>query len=908
MPRSERLPTQKLPLDADSQKAEAETTALCPYCKQELPSATETACPHCGLPIRRRKRQRQITTHGGALAKVVVHLPGEADKEFFLSKPIITLGRHADNVIQINSPIVSNEHARIEYTSNGHTLTDLGSTNGTRVNGQPLSPHKPRLLTASDIIRFSDARGNSVKLTYVMPSGFSHVDVKHAGQSYQIESEIAYIGRGFDAHIVLPHPTVSWQHAKVTRREADQYLIEDVSTHNGTFLNGSPLPQAQLLERGDVIQIGPFNLVYQGRGLFSSFVAERNFRLEAVNLEKTVYGTNLLGLTDTSRSHQLLRRLNLVINPREFVALVGSSGSGKSTLMKALLGLRPASGGVVLINGDNLYEHLETYRHLIGYVPQDDIVHAQLKVRQALRYALQLRLPATRPAHGEKQIDEVLAKVGLAAQAETLVGHLSGGQRKRVSIAAELLADPWIFFLDEPTSGLDPGLEKLMMDTLRHLADEGRTIVLVTHAISHIVDHCDQVAFMARGGELAYFGPPEQAIEFFKVDNFPDIFTTLSQTYSGDEAIPPELKPLLDPQVNGSSTQPTLPVEAGSLWAEHYRQSKIYEKYVSHRQSGQVVHPIPAGRASIAESAQQQFGQFKILARRYLDLIRADRLSLWVLGAVMPLIALFLLLISPGQALVGDNPTGINAILEMRGSYSVAAETQTILFIMALATSLLGLFSAAYELVKEEAIYRRERMLGLRSIPYFASKFGVLGAFMAVQIVLFLLILAFNLRFPASGVIFWAPLEYYITLLLAVLASTALGLFISASATSKDMVTYLVLIVILVQIVFSGAIFELSQFTAPLSYLTITRWALESLGISTNIEHLNSLSQVRVENVLDTGRGLQTLVKDVPTPLTFYINYTHNGLALGSRWLLLLAQTLIWSYLAVWQIRRKDEI
>ncbi|NJN98384.1 MAG: hypothetical protein HC875_31985 [Anaerolineales bacterium] len=140
------------------------------------------------------------------------------------------------------------------------------------------------------------------------------------------------------------------------------------------------------------------------------------------------------------------------------------------------------------------------------------------------------------------------------------------------------------------------------------------------------------------------------------------------------------------------------------------------------------------------------------------------------------------------------------------------------------------------------------------------------------------------------------------------LASIALGLFISASATSKDMVTYLILIAILIQIVFSGAIFELSPLTAPLSYLTITRWSLESLGISANIEHLNTLSQVRVENVLDTGRGLQTLVKDVATPLDFYINYTPNALALASRWILLLAHILIWSNLTIWQIRRKDEI
>ncbi|MCQ3979980.1 MAG: ABC transporter ATP-binding protein, partial [Anaerolineae bacterium] len=600
--------------------------------------------------------------------------------------------------------------------------------------------------------------------------------------------------------------------------------------------------------------------------------------------------------------------LNLVINPREFVALVGSSGSGKSTLLKALLGLSPASAGAVLINGDDVYDNLDIYRHLIGYVPQDDIVHAQLKVRQALRYALQLRLPGDAdPADGEKQIDEALAKVGLTAQANTLIRDLSGGQRKRVSIAAELLADPWIFFLDEPTSGLDPGLEKLMMDTLRALADEGRTIILVTHATSHIIEDCDQVAFMARGGRLAYFGPPDQAVKFFNVDNFPDIYTVLSQTYTQEDeaAIPPELQPLIEPPTNG---QPPAEIEAGVLWAEHYRRSELYQTYITHRQSGQIAHPVAAERPSVSQSTQKQMRQFKILAQRYLDLIKADRLSLWVLGAVMPLIGLFLLLISPAEALVGHSPAEITAILETSGSYSIAADTQTVLFVMALATSLLGIFSAAYELVKEETVYRRERMLGLKVIPYFASKFGVLGLFMAGQVVLFLAVLALNLRFPGMGVMAWAPLEFYITLLLTVLASIALGLFISASASSKDMVTYLILIAILIQIVFSGAIFELSPLTAPLSYLTITRWSLESLGISANIEHLNTLSQVRVENVLDTGRGLQTLIKDIATPINFYVNYTPNALALASRWILLLAHILIWSNLTLWQIRRKDEI
>lgn len=910
MARSDRLPTLNIALDTNLEKPAVENPTLCPYCKKELESATDTACPHCGLPIRRRKRQRQITTHGGSLAKLIIHLPGQQGKECFLSKPVVTLGRHSNNMIQIDSPMVSNEHARIEFTSKGHTLTDLGSTNGTRINGRQLNPHKPHLLASNDIIRLSDGRGNSIKLTYVAPMGFTHVDIKPTSQTYQLDSDVAYIGRGFDATIILSHPTVSWQHAKIIRQGPDQFLIEDVSTHNGTFLNGSLLERAQILARGDVIQIGPYNLVYQDHGLFSSFVAERNFRLEAINLDKMVYETNLLGLKDMHRPKQILRQVNIVINPREFVALVGGSGSGKSTFMGALLGLRPATGGAVLINGDNLYDNLEIYRHLIGYVPQDDIVHADLRVRQALDYALQLRLPATNPAEAEQQINEVLARVGLTAQAETLVRNLSGGQRKRVSIAVELLADPWIFFLDEPTSGLDPGLEKLMMDTLRHLADEGRTIILVTHATSHIIDYCDQVAFMARGGELAYFGPPDQAATFFNVNNFPDIYTALAQTYGRDDstAVPEEIKPFYDRLSEKNPTGRPGPIEAGPLWAEYYRQSNLYQTYIVHRQSGQVVRPLSTSRISVKQRTERQWRQFGILARRYLDLIKADRLSLWLLGVVMPLIALFLLLISPDNALVGNSLQEIAVILETTGSYSIAAETQTVLFMLALSTCLVGVFLSAYELVKEEAIYRREHMLGLKMVPYFASKFGVLGGLMAVQIVLFLLVLAFKLQFPSSGVIFWAPLEFYLTLLLTVLASLSLGLFISALASSKDMVTYLVLLVILGQIVFSGAVFELSGITNFLSYLTITRWSLEALGISTNIVGLNELGQVRVEHMLDTGRGLQTLIKDVPAPINFYVDYTHNALALCSRWILLLTHILVWSNLTLWQIWRKDEI
>lgn len=886
----------------------------CPHCGKKLTRPDAAFCPNCGTPLKGEAAQAADTVHGGSLAKIIVSIPGEESREEFLSKAITTLGRRSSNMIQVMSPIVSGEHLKIELTRQGHTVTDLNSTNGTYVNGKRLAPGQPHLLTSNDIIRFNDALGNSASLTYIAPSGFVGVQqVDLAQRTFTLLTQISYIGRNPKADISLDHPAVSWNHARVIRHEDNRFTIQDLSSNNGTFLNGTQLKDERFLERGDVVQIGPFNLVYQSAGVFAPYSAERNFRLEAVNIGKTVYANrSILGVPTRGQPLTILHPLNLVINPREFVALVGGSGAGKSTLLKALSGLNRATSGAVLVNGDNLYANFNLYRNLLGYVPQDDIIHQNLDVHSALNYAARLRLPDATPAEISQRIADVLSKVGMTGQAQTMVRDLSGGQRKRVSIAAELLAEPWIFFLDEPTSGLDPGLEKLMMDTLRQLADEGRTIVLVTHATSNITNNCDQVAFMARGGELAYYGPPEQVADFFKVGNFADVYTRLAQTFNPteDPAVPSEIKPEYEsactqaPSKNGQSAA----IPAGSLWAEHYRKSSIYRTYIANRQTGEMARPIIGAAKAAASGLSDQLKQFGVLARRYLDLIRHDKISLWVLLAVMPIIGLFLLLISDSAALVGNTPAEIKAILDADGAYNIAYQAQELLFIMALSANLLGVFAASFEIVKEEAIYRRERMINLRVSPYFSSKFVVLGAFMLLQCLLLLIVLAFKIHYPGSGAILWAPLEYYFTLVFTALASVALGLFLSALASSRDSVIYLVLIALFLQIVFSGAIFELGLLTRPLSYLTITRWSLEALGASTDMQALNDLGQIRVEREVDLGRGTQKVVEDVSAPVDFFVNYSHSALGLLSRWIFLWAHTLLWSALAVWLIKRKDEI
>ncbi len=343
----------------------------CPHCGKKLSKPEAAFCPNCGTPLQGSQAQTAgATVHGGALAKIVIHQPGEETREEFLAKAVVTLGRRNTNDIQVLSPIVSGQHAKIELTHQGHTLTDLRSTNGTYLNGQRLEPDKTRLLANNDLIRFSDNLGNTVSLTYIAPSGFGEIQQAALAQPFTLKAATAYIGRNPKADICLDHPAISWNHARVTRRDPQHYAIEDLSSSNGTFINGVQARGARPLERGDVVQLGPFNLVYNGDGVFTPYSAQRNFRLEAVNLEKTVYPPNLLGLANKANPLTILHPLNLVINPREFVALVGGSGAGKSTLMKALSGVGRASGGAVLVNGDNLYANYNLYRTLLGYVPR----------------------------------------------------------------------------------------------------------------------------------------------------------------------------------------------------------------------------------------------------------------------------------------------------------------------------------------------------------------------------------------------------------------------------------------------------------------------------------------------------------------------------------------------------------
>lgn len=665
----------------------------------------------------------------------------------------LTVGRSAGSDVLFASGFVSSRHASLEVTPAGVVLRDLGSTNGTLVDGAFVSQ---ALLRDGSVIRIGDASsGSFVSLIFRNPSGTQR---RSAVQRFVLNSSSpVFIGRvGSGSQLELDHPQVSRVHARL-ELVLGVWSLRDWGSSNGTTLNGSSVSQVAL-KSGDMIGVGAYRLQFDGVAL--EWLEPGGVRLDAVGLVR-----------ETARG-RILNDVSLTVLPREFVALVGGSGAGKSTLLKALCGFVPADkGSKVLWNSEDFYSRFENLKSQMGYVPQDDIIHKTLSVRRALEFAAQLRLPKDLSATEiAARIDAVLSQLRLEPHQHKLVEKLSGGQRKRVSIAVELLSDPEALFLDEPTSGLDPGLEKQMMFSLRNLADAGRTVVLVTHATQNI-EQCDLVAFMAQG-RLVYYGPPSEACAFFNLaqTDFADIYTRLEQ---------------LDPAlIAGKCTEFGLDAELKSLagaptsiaevWEAKFRASSQYGLFVTGRQMQlkRGLTSTPHGSPQVRRVSMPH--QFAVLTRRYTELLLQDRQNSLILLAQVPIIAGLLML------MVGRD------WLEMTSDADSRYNAQRVLFMLATVSVWFGIINAAREITKERAILQRERSFNLRLLPYLASKFAVLTGVALLQAGLLIGLLVLKVTFPPSGLLLPGWLEAVLTCGLASIVGVALGLLVSALAATHQ--------------------------------------------------------------------------------------------------------------------------
>jgi ABC-type multidrug transport system ATPase subunit len=683
------------------------------------------------------------------------------------------------------------------------------------------------------------------------------------------------IGRAPDCDVCLAHPTVSRHHGLLERRPAGLRL-RDLGSVNGIHVGGRRITEAVFLPEHERVGIGPFLFTLAG-GVIYSLDNSRSLRLEARRLEKVVS----LG---RGRTRKLLDNINLAVEPGEFVSLLGPSGSGKSTLMDCLNGRRPATAGRVLANGEDFYRHFDSFRQSLGYVPQKDIVHTQLTVYRALYYTAQLRLPTdTEPAELTARIEEVLQEMELGPHRNTLVANLSGGQIKRVSLGAELVARPCLLYIDEATSGLDAGTEARMMRLFRQLADEGKSVLCITHNVDN-VERSHLVLVLLRG-KLVYYGPPQEAPSYFGVSRLSHVYDRLAD--KEPEVWEQEFAASLLYQEFVAKRLPSGPMADASQRADEPRllQAPLatLRALLPERPAGN--EPAPR-RAVNRPQRPPLWHQFRVLTVRYAELLWCDRRSLRLLLLQAPMVALFLLLgfvhrpyarpiliprplneaerkalqgvvrlldhlppdhrLTPAQldalrriavpAAPGEEP--INAAdlaeglcqLEAAGVLPKLLHTDgpvvpdceapnptynyMLLFILAVSVLWFGCNNAAKEIVKEAAIYGRERAVNLGVLPYLGSKFLVLGLLSAVQTGMLLGVvygtlallhhyLGHDMPDPRYCL---AYLPQYGVLTLLALTGVALGLLLSACVTSPDRASTLLPYVLIPQIILGGGV------------------------------------------------------------------------------------------------------
>ncbi|MGP4011653.1 FHA domain-containing protein [Streptomyces sp. 4N124] len=690
------------------------------------------------------------------------------------------VGRDPLSDIVIDDARVSWHHAVLRADDGHWTLEDEHSTNGTYADG--------RRIQAGGVgpgceIRFGNPsdgpRAVLVGPAAPAPERPSAVSMpSHTGTFRRpttvrpLPTRTVHIGRADDNDLVIDDLVVSRRHAELRALPDGTYEIADLGSHNGTFLNGLPVTSAPM-GPGDIVGIGHSAFCLVGDQL-QEYVDTGEVSLDVQDLAVAV---------DRGRK-TLLDHVSFPVGEKCLLAVVGPSGAGKSTLLNALTGQRPADHGTVLYDGRDLYRDYAELRQRIGLVPQEDILHTQLTVRSALSYAAELRFPQdTAKAERRDRVDEVIRELGLEQRARQPVHSLSGGQRKRVSVALELLTKPSLLFLDEPTSGLDPGMDRSVMHMLRGLADDGRTVIVVTHSVLSL-DVCDRLLVLAPGGRIAYYGPPDDALAFFGFEQWPEAFEAFERDTDRD-------------------------------WAGDFRASPFHRRYITDASA----QPLLDGSAPVAVAPpprpRSRGAQLGTLIRRYAAALGADRTFL----AIM--IALPFVMGAMARALAGSKltqETAMNALL-----------------ILCVGGVLTGAANAVRELVKERVIYQRERAVGLSRSAYLMSKVVVLGTITVLQAVVLTLValLGVDLNAPGGKGVLMPPL-IEITVAVALLAFTAmmLGLLVSALVRKEEVTMPLLVLLAIVQVVFCGALLKLHGVPGleQLSWIVPSRWALGAMA------------------------------------------------------------------------------
>ena len=707
----------------------------------------------------------------GATANLLVTVFDGASKPRTLRlggfrKNIITFGRSDTNDIVLTSPVVSREHGRFCFKNGYWTIEDKAvyrdrpSENGLIYNNMSIVS---RALCDGDFIRIDDGIETIAEGVLFVFAG------QESGNKWNtlplMNRPQIRIGRDPGCEIVLPHISVSKCHAAIVQDMGRYFIIDNGST-NGVVVNNRRVFGKQLLHEKDVIVITNSKLIFTSAAIHYCCY-KSGISVDAANVVITRGRGRKSFITGNN--------VSINVKPGELVAIIGGSGAGKSTILNCMCGYLPPTKGDVYINGINLYQNFDSLKKLIGYVPQSDIVYDNLTLYDMLSYTAKLRLPKdTSEKEREAAIDRAIQLVELTEKKKSYIKSLSGGQKKRASIAVELLSDPNLLFLDEPASGLDPGTERNLMQSLREMADGGKTIILVTHSTLQL-KMCDKIVFMGKGGNLCFYGSYDEALAFFHVSDVVDIYSMIT--------------------------------DHAKEWSSRYN--------LMNAQAG----PSRAAGSISAKKGRPQF-QLPVLCFRYMKLVMNDRQRLVLLLAQAPILALLISLVADGQ------------------QFEQYEMTKSLLFALSCSAFWVGMLNAIQEVCKERSIMKREYMTGLSLDAYILSKILVLGILCLIQSLLIIGVFSISVGLPEEGLFTAPFLELFITTFLTAIASTAMGLFVSSLFTNADRAMTVAPILLMPQILFSGLIFKLADATELISWFAVCRWSMEGYGTTANLNEL----------------------------------------------------------------------
>lgn len=688
------------------------------------------------------------------------------------NKEIVTFGRSQDNDIVLTTNLVGRYHGTFRWENDAWVMYDNNSTNGIFWNSRKISTKR---LADGDkmIIGYEQT---SYRVAFIFSQG-SSADRNYLSFPLYGKAQVI-IGRGTECDIQVQHTAVYKQHCRIVFNNGRFYLqgaLKDAPIQ----YNGVPLSGVAMLSEMDRFLVGDTLFVFQN-GVLHYMKKKGGLGFEVSHLSKIVGKPGKRKYINTD--------INLTVNAGEFVAIIGGSGAGKSTLLKCLCGFSTISEGNVIINGEDLATNYNSLKQLIGYVPQEDIVYDNLSLKSMLYYTAKLRMPKDSSNQEiEARIDEALRMVELSDKKDVMIKSLSGGQKKRASIAVELLSDPKLFFLDEPTSGLDPGTERNLMVTLKEMTKYGKTVVLVTHTPLNL-HLCDKIIIMGNGGRLCFCGKPKDAEAFFGVNNLVDIYN----------------------YVNNESPK----------WAERFASVAKNHERVTIASSGSV--------QSNAQNTNAD-GQLGILIRRCVELQIHDFKRI-----------LMQLIMAPGLALL------MYIAFQNTGAFDDGGAVQRISLTMACCAFWIGLFNTIQEICKEKQIYRRERMANLRLFPYISSKFIVNAVLSFIQTILLMGVLSATLGMPSSGQQFpnHPFMEMFITTYLTMISAACMGLAVSAVVDNSDQAISVAPILLIPQILFSGAIVGLEGIVNKISYFISCRHACVAYCTTADMNALNQAADM----------------------------------------------------------------